>query len=177
MSRPAFYSLPGRTAVCAVAVLAILQLSGVFARAQFTKLGTIKHFAMSESSGLAASKQYPDIVWTHGDGSSRFLFSMRTNGLYVRSFPVMTSFVDWEDIMADNSGNLYLADTGSDGAQRSHVAIHRVREPIQVYLSTAERERRSGFSRMRTVGRSSRLRCQLSPSRTAKGDERRCPTT
>jgi hypothetical protein len=126
----AFCPVSGKAAVCAVVVLAILQISCVFARAQQVRLGTIvQPLDMVESSGLAASKQYPGIIWSHGDGSSRFLFSMRTNGLYVRSFPVMTSFVDWEDIMADNSGNLYLADTGSDGAQRTHVAIHRVREP------------------------------------------------
>ena len=141
MSRPAFYILPGRTAACAVVVVAILQLFGVFARAEFTQLGTIKHFAMSESSGLAASKQYPDIIWTHGDGSSRFLFAMYTNGVYIRSFPVGASFVDWEDIMLDDSGNLYLADTGSDGDPRSHVKIHRVREPNPHKLKNVEVER------------------------------------
>jgi len=110
--------------------LAILQLSSVFAHAQVRLVGTIMEpLDMVESSGLAASKRYPDVIWTHGDGSSRFLFAMRPNGTYIRSFPVGASFVDWEDIMADDSGNLYLADTGSDGAARSHVKIHRVREP------------------------------------------------
>jgi len=128
MSRPAFYFLPGRAAASAVVVLAILQLSCVFAQAQ-VRVGTIQHFRMKESSGLAASKRYPDIIWTHLDGSEGFLYAMRTNGVYIRSFPVGASFVDWEDVIADDSGNLYLADTGSDGAPRSHVAIHRVREP------------------------------------------------
>jgi len=142
MTRPAFYTLPGRTAASAVIALAILQLFSVCARAQYIKVGTIvEPLDMVESSGLAASKRYPGIIWTHGDGSSRFLFSMRTNGVYIRSFPVMTSFVDWEDIMADDSGNLYLADTGSDGAQRSHVAIHRVREPNPERSSNVQVER------------------------------------
>ncbi len=134
MSRPGFYFLPGRTAACAVAALAILQLFCPFAHAQFTPFGTLVNPprnppAMAESSGLAASKRYPGVIWTHGDGSSHHLFAMHTNGVYIRSFPVLASFVDWEDIIADDSGNLYLADTGSDGAQGSHVAIHRVREP------------------------------------------------
>jgi hypothetical protein len=138
----AFCPVSGKAAVCAAVVLAILQTSCVFARAQFVRLGTIvQPLDMVESSGLAASKQYPGIIWTHGDGSSRFLFSMRTNGVYIRSFPVMTSFVDWEDIMADNSGNLYLADTGSDGDPRGHVTIHRVREPNPAKLKNVPVER------------------------------------
>jgi hypothetical protein len=143
MSRPDFYALSGRTAVCAVIALGILQISGLFASAQegFVELGTIQHLAMKESSGLAASKQYPGIIWTHGDGSSRFLFAMRTNGAYVRAFPVGASFVDWEDITADNSGNLYLADTGSEGGLRTHVKIHRVREPNPDKLKNVQVER------------------------------------
>ena len=130
MSRPVCYPLPGRAAACALVALAILQLSCVFARAQFIRVGTIvEPLDMIESSGLAASKEHPGVIWTHGDGSRRFLFAMRTNGTYIRSFPVGASFVDWEDIIADNFGNLYLADTGSDGDPRSHVKIHRVREP------------------------------------------------
>ena len=131
MTCRAFCPVPGKAAVCAVIALGMLHLSGRPASAQqgVTRLGTIVHPAMVESSGLAASKRYPGIIWTHGDGSSRFLFAMQTNGVYIRSFPVGASFVDWEDIMADDSGNLYLADTGSDGAPRSHVKIHRVREP------------------------------------------------
>ncbi len=131
MSCRAFCPVAGKAAVCAVIAL-ILHMSGLHAPAQqgVRFLGTIKEpLAMVESSGLAASRNYPGIIWTHGDGSSRFLFAMRTNGAYIRSFPVGASFVDWEDIMADAFGNLYLADTGSDGAVRSHVKIHRVREP------------------------------------------------
>src|SRR5687768_3420859 len=132
MSCRAFCPVSGKAAVCVVVTLGILYISSLFASAQdagIPRFGTIRHLAMKESSGLAASKQYPGIVWTHVDGSSRFLFAMQTNGTYIRSFPVGASFVDWEDIIADNSGNLYLADTGSDGDPRSHVKIHRVREP------------------------------------------------
>jgi hypothetical protein len=39
------------------------------------------------------------------------------------------NLVDWEDIAADASGNLYLADTGTNGMVRTHVAVHRVGEP------------------------------------------------
>jgi len=148
MSRPDFYPSSGRAAVCAVVVLAILQLSCVFAGAQVTRVGTITHFAMKESSGLAASKRFPDVIWTHADGdgdarNKQFLFAMqRTNGAYILSFEVVgASFIDWEDIAADGAGNLYLADTGGDGKARSHVAIHRVREPNPNKLKNVPIER------------------------------------
>src|SRR5688572_25217244 len=144
MNRRAFCPLSGRAALCAVITLGIFHISSLLASAQqgVTRLGRIvEPLAMVESSGLAASKQYPGIIWSHGDGSSRFLFAMRTNGAYIRSFPVGASFVDWEDIMADNFGNLYLADTGSDGDPRSHVKIHRVREPDPDRLKNVQVER------------------------------------
>lgn len=105
-----------------------------FGRAQgrVVPLGMIKHPAITESSGLAASKRYPGVIWTHNDsgGSSPFIFAMRQSGEYLRAFPVRgANLIDWEDIAIDHSGNLYLADIGADGMPRSHVAIHRVREP------------------------------------------------
>ena len=144
MSRPAFYPFPGRVAACFAVAFGILQISGLFASAQQgppPRVGTITHPPMKESSGLAASKRYPGVIWTHGDGSSQFLFAMRTNGAYMNAFQVATSFIDWEDIAVDGEGNLYLADTGSDGISRSHVKIHRVREPNPDNLKKVQVER------------------------------------
>jgi hypothetical protein len=122
-----------RRCVIICAVVTALHASLLFAAAQgsgLTRAGTIRHFAVSESSGLAASRRFPGVIWTHNDGSSAFLFAMRQNGTYIRAFPVGgAAFVDWEDIAIDGSGNLYLADTGANGMERSHVAVHRVREP------------------------------------------------
>jgi hypothetical protein len=145
MSRPDLYILPGRAAAFAVAILAILQLSCLSVRAQILRLRTITHPPMKESSGLAASKRYPGVIWSHADGdggrNKQFLFAMRTNGAYINAFQVAASFIDWEDIAADGEGNLYLADTGSDGISRSHVKIHRVREPNPDNLKKVQVER------------------------------------
>lgn len=111
------------------------------ASGQLVRAGTMQHFAMSESSGLVVSRRYPGVRWTHNDGANRFLFAMREDGSYIRAFPVAASFVDWEDITMDRLGNLYLADTGADGAARSHVAIHRVREPNPYRLKNIRVER------------------------------------
>jgi hypothetical protein len=69
-------------------------------------------------------------MWTHNDGGIPFLFAIREDGTWVRGIQVIgAKLIDWEDIAIDNSGNLYLADTGIDGLVRTHVAIHRVVEP------------------------------------------------
>src|SRR5688500_14952074 len=57
-------------AVCALAV-------GAAAQDAVTRAGTIAHFAITESSGLAASRRFPGVIWTHNDSSSNpFLFAM-----------------------------------------------------------------------------------------------------
>jgi hypothetical protein len=95
------------------------------------RVGSIQHRAIVESSGLAASKRYPGIIWTHNDsGSIPFLFAMRQNGGHVRAIQVKGAApIDWEDISIDNFGNLYVADIGANGMARTHVAVHRVPEP------------------------------------------------
>jgi hypothetical protein len=123
-------------------VLAVWALAfGAAAQDAVTRAGTIAHFALSESSGLAASRRYPGVIWSHNDATANpHLFAMRRDGTSIRAFPVSGArFIDWEDLGIDSSGNLYIADIGANGMGRSHVAIHRVREP-------------NPFGRVRNVG-------------------------
>jgi len=94
------------------------------------RVGTIGHFAISEGSGLAASTRYPGVIWTHNDGGFQFLFAINQAGDYFGAFQVVGgNLIDWEAISSDGEGNLYLADIGINGMERTHVAVHRVREP------------------------------------------------
>jgi len=101
------------------------------AAAQFevTQMGTLRHPTISESSGLVASRHYPGVLWTHNDGGPQFLFAVNRFGKLLGAVWVPGNLIDWEDIAIDNAGNLYLADTGGDGKARTHVAVHRAREP------------------------------------------------
>jgi hypothetical protein len=121
----------GSSLVLWIAALASLGALEVFGQQPVTQVGTIAHFAITESSGLAASRRYPDVIWTHNDSSSNpFLFAIRPNGTNIRAFPVIgAALIDWEDLGIDSSGNLYIADIGANGMARSHVAIHRIKEP------------------------------------------------
>src|SRR5688572_32868052 len=95
-----------------------------------TQTGVMRHFAIAESSGLAASRRFPGVVWTHNDGGFQFLFAVNQAGKMLGAFQVVGNLVDWEDIATDGAGNLYLADTGTNGMARTHVAVHRVKEQI-----------------------------------------------
>jgi hypothetical protein len=112
-------------------IVALLGIS-LGAHAQFDgvrQVGTMRHFAITESSGLSASRAYPGILWTHNDGGFQFLFAVTETGNMIGAFQVPGNLIDWEDIAIDSSGNLYLADIGTNGMVRTHVAVHRVKEP------------------------------------------------
>src|SRR6185503_2198976 len=84
----------------------------------------------SEGSGLAASRRYPGVIWTHNDGGYQFLFAINKSGDYLGAFQIVgANLIDWEALASDGDGNLYLADIGINGMERTHVAVHRVREP------------------------------------------------
>lgn len=94
-----------------------------------TQVGVMRHLAIAESSGLAASRRFPGVIWTHNDGGFQFLFAVNRSGKMLGAFQVAGNLIDWEDLATDAAGNLYLADTGSNGMARTHVAVHRVKEP------------------------------------------------
>ena len=111
------------TALLGLALEASAQFDGV------TQVGRMTHFGIAESSGIAVSRRYPGVIWTHNDGGFQFLFAVNRSGKFIGAFQVGGNLVDWEDIGIDNKGNIYLADTGTNGMFRTHLAVHRVREP------------------------------------------------
>ena len=93
-------------------------------------VGSLQHPALVESSGLVASSNYPEVFWTHNDGGEPFIFAINRQGEHLGAFEVQgANLIDWEAITRDDFGNLYLADTGTNGLARTHSAIHRVEEP------------------------------------------------
>lgn len=93
------------------------------------RMGRLQHFAMDESSGLQASRQYPGVLWTHNDGGAAFLFAINARGKMIRAFTAGANLIDWEDIAIDHKGFIYLADIGTNGMPRTHSAVHCVKEP------------------------------------------------
>ena len=98
--------------------------------------GTNSTAAIAESSGLAASRMNPHVLWTHNDsGDSARLFAIHTSGRLLGTFNLTgASATDWEDIaIGADPGNgahyLYAGDIGDNNAARTSIAVYRVREP------------------------------------------------
>jgi hypothetical protein len=93
------------------------------------QVGQIKAERITEASGLAASRRFDGVFWTHNDGNDGVLFAVKRDGSLVGSVRVDARIRDWEDIAADEDGNIYVADIGNNEENRRFVNIFRVREP------------------------------------------------
>jgi hypothetical protein len=96
---------------------------------------------LTESSGIAVSRAYPGVLWTHNDsGDQPYLYATDLSGRDRGHLRVSGAHaVDWEDIALGPcparttpgvSGTcLYIADTGDKRETRSTVTIYAVPEP------------------------------------------------
>jgi len=84
-----------------------------------------------ESSGLVKSRRHPDVFWTHNDsGDAPRLFAIAASGELIAEFAVEAArHRDWEDIAADEAGNLYVGDIGNNFNARRDLVVYRIPEP------------------------------------------------
>src|SRR6185503_10164190 len=97
-----------------------------------------------EASGLAVSRRYPGLLWSHNDsGNAAVLFGIDAGGAARRRVRVPIRTRDWEDVSAARcpAGDcLYLADIGDNRLTRRQVQIYRVPEPAVGDTNTAPPE-------------------------------------
>lgn len=101
------------------------------------QVGRIQDPEITECSGLIASRQYPDVFWTHNDGKREKLFAITRDGKTIAEFNVRAKknaayevkMKDWEDIAIDSQNNLYASDMGNNDCKRTEVAVYRFPEP------------------------------------------------
>jgi hypothetical protein len=98
------------------------------------RTGTFQHPRLSESSGVAASRRHPGVLWTLNDsGHAPWIFATDTLGRDLGAFRVTgADDGDWEAIALGPCGRrecLYIADTGDNDENRRQVRIYRVPEP------------------------------------------------
>jgi hypothetical protein len=87
-----------------------------------------------ETSGLAQSRRYPELVWTHNDsGNDDVLYGIDSTGAIVARVPVNgVSTMDWEDLALGPCGAghcLYIADIGDNARIREAITVYVVPEP------------------------------------------------
>jgi hypothetical protein len=104
---------------------------------EFERLATFAHPRLIESSGVAVSRQFASVLWTHNDsGDEAVLFATNLRGENLGTFRVRgAQNEDWEDIAVSRCPEgpsawcLYIADTGDNQERRPSVDIYIVREP------------------------------------------------
>ena len=99
--------------------------------------GAVASDAVTEASGIAASRRVDGVWWVHNDsGDVARVFAIdgtgRTLGEYALSG---ASAVDWEDIAAGPGPTagvayLYVGDIGDNAKSRASVQVYRVPEPV-----------------------------------------------
>lgn len=96
--------------------------------------GVFRDPRVRESSGVAASRRQPGILWTLNDsGHEPWIHAADTLGRPHGALEVTgAQNVDWEGIALAPCGTrdcLYIADTGDNGRDRTSAIIYRVPEP------------------------------------------------
>ncbi len=99
-------------------------------------LGTVTDTVIGESSGLAASRRLPGVLWTHNDsGDDPFVYCLDQQARSCGAWRVAgAEAFDWEDMAAGpgpagGGPSLYLGDIGDNLDQRSEIIVYRVPEP------------------------------------------------
>jgi hypothetical protein len=98
------------------------------------QLAILANADILESSGLAASIEAPEALWTHndsGDGPRLFAFDHSGRDLGVVSLAGIMA-TDWEDIASfrrDNRGWLLVADVGDNARRRETCQLYLLPEP------------------------------------------------
>ena len=104
-----------------------------------TVAGELEAPPRNETSGIAASRQSDDLLWTHDDsGGAPALYAVSTKGelrgtLQIRGVPSG----DWEDISCttiDNVPWLVIGDIGDNDARRKLITLYFVAEPSAAEL-------------------------------------------
>jgi len=98
------------------------------------QLGRILSNRLDEVSGMAASRQNPDILWMHNDGAARQLYAVHTSGRVRARLQLPTSITDLEDIAIGPGPTpgvdyLYLGDVGDNQRDRDEIRVLRFPEP------------------------------------------------
>jgi hypothetical protein len=98
--------------------------------------GVVAAAALTESSGIVASRAHPGIFWVHNDsGGDAAVYAIDTAGALLGTWILDgVNALDWEDIAIGPGPDagvdyLYVGDIGDNLAFRPDVTVHRFPEP------------------------------------------------
>ena len=96
--------------------------------------GKVQSRDLNETSGIAASRVNPGLVWLHNDGHTNQLFGVRTTGETAAVLEWRDAVVDLEDVASGpgptpEQDYLYIGDFGDNKSRRPQVRVYRTIEP------------------------------------------------
>ena len=100
-----------------------------------SELCSLQDPALNESSGVAASRTSPDLVFSHNDsGGGPFVFAIKPSTCEtVGTYRLNVANFDWEEITSATLPNgqavLLVGDIGDNYAFRDSVEVHAIAEP------------------------------------------------
>jgi hypothetical protein len=100
-------------------------------------VGRVAESALTEISGVVASRAHPGIIWVHNDSDAApVLWALDGTGATVATLGLTgAQAYDWEaSSLGPGPGGdyLYVADTGDNLGSRSYGVLYRVPEPAEV---------------------------------------------
>lgn len=86
-----------------------------------------KKLSLKEASAVAVSK-VSDLIWVAEDsGNKNNIYGLNTDGKIEHTLTLQNAEnVDWEDLTADEDGNLYVGDFGNNDNIRKNLCIYKV---------------------------------------------------
>jgi len=118
---------------------------------QAVVLAELEDRAITESSGIVASRRNPGIFWTHNDsGDAPLLYAFDRKGKSMGRWRVSgAEAFDWEDIAAGpgpqpGTSYIYIGDIGDNYSRRNEITVYRVAEPV---ITTDDSSSKAGKQR------------------------------
>ena len=139
--------LHAKTALSCLLALLFVSTCAPKSRWNILPEGRLVSSAITESSGIVASRRFDDVLWTHNDGVKEpFLFAIDDDGRLLRTFLVrQAENIDWEDIAIDEEHRLFIFDNTSRTHPQGHSRVYVVPEPDPFTQAEVQVERVIAF--------------------------------
>lgn len=90
---------------------------------------------VNESSGLVYLAQDSTLLTHNDSGGAPHIYQIDLSGKLLNTYPIsQAKNIDWEDISADEQGNLYIGDIGNNSHQHRDLCIYQVNKKIDAVL-------------------------------------------
>lgn len=128
-------------------ILSLLSANPLHNDIKWAPYGFFKAAPITESSGIVKSRQYQNVFWTHNDsGHEAQLFATTTRGDSLGEIGISgATNIDWEDIAVDDSGHIFIGDSGNNLNKRKNLVIYVVDEPDPVETHAVQVVKRIPF--------------------------------